>query len=302
MAKANKIIIVGVGHIGASVGLALMDKKEQSHYVIGIEENGDYRATALKNKCVHEIHPVADFQEHCHDAEIVVVAAPLNVLPNVVLSCSEALVQSQRTKKRPIPPVITDVGSVKTPLLTEFGGGVSPLAPFVGGHPFAGNEKFGPEAADKDLFKNRMVILTPVKKTDLKALERVKLFWQGLGCEVEEMSPQEHDQVAGAVSHLPHLIAYCMMETMSRLSKPTPKRKGFNLLRYAGGGLKDFTRIASSNPLMWRDISMENQALILEATTEFRKVFLGMEDAVARGDGPRLEELFRHAQDMRKGL
>ena len=302
MAKANKVIIVGVGHLAGSLGLALMNQKGNPWHVIGIEENQEFRQIAAKRKLVHEIHPVADFAEHCGEAEFIVICVPLNVLPNVVLSCSEALLAAQRVKKRTTNPVITDVGSVKSPLLTEFQGGMAPSVPFVGGHPIAGNEKNGPEAAEENLFKGRMVVLTPVKKTDMKAVARVRGLWEGIGCEVEEMPPAEHDQILGATSHLPHLLAYSLIEAISRLSKPTPKRKGVNLFRYAAGGLRDFTRIAASSSQMWRDISMENQAMILEALSEFKKVLAAVEEGVARGDGPKLEEIFRHAEELRKGL
>lgn len=300
MAKSSKIMIIGTGQIGGSLGGALMHLKGQPYHIVGVEENGDHRQTALKMELVHEAYPVADFAEHCGDAELVVIATPLHVLPNVVLSCSEALIASQRTKRRTTPPIITDVGSVKSPLLTEFGGGLAPSVPFIGGHPIAGNEMAGPEAARADLFKDKLVVLTPVKKTEPKALHRVRAFWEQIGARVEEMTPSEHDQAMAASSHLPHILAYALIETLIRLGKPTPKRKQRNLFAYGAGGLKDFTRIAASSPIMWRDIAVENQAPILEALSEFKKVIAGMEESIARGDGPSLQDLFTRVQETRK--
>ena len=302
MAKTKKIIIVGVGHIGGSLGLALMQNKKEPWYVVGIEENQEHRQIAMRKKMVHEIYPVADFGEHCADVEMVVICVNLSILPNVVLSCSEALISHQRQKKRTTVPVITDVGSVKTPLLTEFGGGQSPNVPFVGGHPIAGTEHSGPDYADGNLFKKQLVILTPVKKTDPKAVARVRALWEGLGAEVEEMTPSEHDQALAATSHLPHMLAYSLIETVSRLGKPTSKRKARNLLKYSAGGLRDFTRVAGSSPVMWRDIAVENQAPIVETINEFKKVLNLIEESIARGDGPSLEEIFRHVEGIRKGL
>jgi prephenate dehydrogenase len=302
MVKASKVVIVGVGHIGGSLGGALMNQKSDPWHIVGIDENSEHRQIAMKRKLVHEIHPVADFGEHAHDVDIVVVCVHLNVLPNVVLSCSESLVAFQKSKRRYQIPVITDVGSVKTPLLTEFGGGIAANIPFVGGHPIAGTEKSGPQFADPELFKGKLVILTPVKKTDPKAVLRVRSLWESIGAEVEEMTPQEHDQAMAASSHLPHMIAYGLMEAVYRLGKPTNKRKARNLMRYAGGGLKDFTRIAETQAEMWKDIAMENQAPILETILEFKKVLSNIEEYIARGDGPSLSEILQRAQEIRKTL
>jgi len=194
--------------------------------------------------------------------------------------------------------VVTDVGSVKEAVVQE----LTPLLatrglPFVGGHPIAGTEKSGVENSVKDLFVGVRVILTPTPETSQEALELVRRFWQSLGARVEEMDPHHHDTVFAAVSHLPHAVTYALVKTIGDAEKELG-----DLLRYSGGGFKDFTRIAASNPWMWREIFRLNRDQALAFLRRFHATLEEMEKLLEEEDWDTLEAIMEEARWLRRGL
>lgn len=194
--------------------------------------------------------------------------------------------------------VVTDVGSVKAPVVEA----LTPLLatkeiPFVGGHPIAGTEKSGVENSIKDLFIGARVIVTPLPETPTEPLALVKNFWQALGGRVEEMNPQHHDTVFAAVSHLPHAVTYALVKAMG-----DAERELGDLLRFSGGGFKDFTRIAASNPHMWREIFRLNKDHILAFLRRFHGTMKELENLMEKEKWEELEDLLEEARWLRRGL
>jgi prephenate dehydrogenase len=192
--------------------------------------------------------------------------------------------------------VVTDVGSVKGPVAAAMER-LLPGGKAVPGHPIAGREQSGPKAASAELFVGAKCILTPVRTTDLGALERVRGLWTEIGADVVEMSPERHDEVFAAVSHLPHIVAYALMGTIVDLAE-----EGEELHEFAAGGLKDFTRIAMSNPVMWRDICLANRQQILEMIRRFQSALSQLMSMISAEDGEGLYRQFARARTVREAV
>lgn len=189
---------------------------------------------------------------------------------------------------------VTDVASVKGPLARLAASLPAEMAArFVPGHPIAGSERSGVAAARADLFRDHRVILTPLANTDAVALGRVERLWESLGAEVTRMSPREHDAVLASTSHLPHMLAYALVDAVAQ----APTRD--DIFRYAAGGFRDFTRIASSNPVMWRDIALANREALLDGIDGFSAQLELLRSAIDGADGPALEQLFLRAKTAR---
>lgn len=215
-------------------------------------------------------------------AELVIIAAP-NLAAAELLSQLLALLDD-----RP-GPVITDVASVKGNLAARAGG----AARYVPGHPIAGSERSGVAAADGGLFAGHRVILTPLPTQEPAALALVRALWESVGAEVVEMAVDEHDAVLAATSHLPHMLAFCLVDALAH----SPRRD--DLFRFAAGGFRDFTRIASSDPVMWRDVALANREALLAAMDEFSARLATLRDAIEAGDGERLARTFSAAKRAR---
>jgi prephenate dehydrogenase len=193
--------------------------------------------------------------------------------------------------------VVTDVGSVKGTIVEAARAVLGEkLNSFVPGHPIAGTERTGVEASFSSLFVGRRVVLTPLPETSAEALARVRAMWQAAGAEVVSMSVEHHDSVLAATSHLPHLLAYALVDMLARLDDSR------EIFAYAAGGFRDFTRIASSDPVMWRDISLANREAIVSMLKQYQAEVNGLIKAVAAGDGERLQTLFARAKAARDAL
>jgi cyclohexadieny/prephenate dehydrogenase len=194
--------------------------------------------------------------------------------------------------------IVTDVGSIKARIVQD----VIPHLPepslFVPGHPVAGTEHSGPEAAFATLFENRRCILTPIEDTDPAAVARVKALWERAGMAVDLMTPEHHDKVLAITSHLPHLIAYTIVGTVADLESQAQAE----VFKYAAGGFTDFTRIAASDPVMWRDVFLNNQEAVLEMLGRFTEDLVSLQRAIRWGDGKTLEELFTRTRAIRRGV
>jgi cyclohexadieny/prephenate dehydrogenase len=194
--------------------------------------------------------------------------------------------------------ILSDVGSVKGHVVDVVGPHVPAGVHFVPGHPLAGTEHSGPSAGFADLFENRWCVLTPPEGTDPEAVELLKAFWKGLGSDVEAMSPAHHDMVLAITSHVPHLVAYNIVGTVDDLEQDTKSE----VIKFSASGFRDFTRIAASDPVMWRDVFLTNRDAVLEMLGRFLEDLSVLQRAVRVGDGEALETLFTRTRAVRRSI
>ena len=275
----QKLCVVGLGLIGGSVAKASR-AFDQAKEIRGVDED----LTAL-NEAKQSLDGVTtELARGVADADLVVVAVPVMSIGNVV----ETMVPYLKAGA-----IVSDVGSVKGPVVKEAERALPSLNPFVGAHPIAGTERSGFSASLPDLFLGRLCVITPTAKTDRKALERVSRFWQGLGARVTCMDTESHDRAFAALSHLPHLAAFGLLNTVRELASLDEE-----LLQYAGGGFKDFTRIGLSDPVMWRDICIMNHKFVLEMVERFQLALTRLKSAIEKGDGAELEMELRQGKAL----
>jgi prephenate dehydrogenase len=227
----------------------------------------------------------AEFPE---DADLLIVATPV-----------EAIVPTVKSFRARIDSncVVSDVGSVKGRIVRQMENLLGEKVAFVGAHPIAGSEQWGPEFADGDLFVQRCCILTPTKKTNAKALQKIACFWSRLGANVESMDPAVHDRVLAVVSHLPHVAAYALVNTLSRA-----RVANLDLKAYCGGGFKDITRIASSRPELWRDICLANRHALARSLGQYIRHLEQLKNWIATGEAKQLEREFTRANEVRRQI
>lgn len=272
----QKLCVVGLGLIGGSVAKAAR-AFGQAKEIVGVDAD----ATTL-NEAQQSLDGVTtELARGVADADLVVLAVPVMSIGNVVETMAPYLKAGA---------LVSDVGSVKGPVVKEAERALPSLNPFVGAHPIAGTERSGFSASLPDLFLGRVCVITPTAKTDRKALERVSGFWQGLGARVTCMDPESHDRAFAALSHLPHLAAFGLLNTVREIDE--------ELLQYAGGGFKDFTRIGLSDPVMWRDICIMNSKFVLEMVERFQLALARLKSAIEKGDGAELEMELRQAKAL----
>ncbi len=282
----DNLLVVGMGLMGGSI-LKAAREAGVARKRLGLDRDPD---TVRKSLAMGIIHQGSTRAETLPQGRtLVVLATHLDAFGEMVEELLPHLPQDT---------VVTDVGSVKKAVVEE----LTPLLatrgiPFVGGHPIAGTEKSGVEHSLKDLFTGARVILTPTPETSPQALDLVRSFWESLGTRVEEMTPHHHDTVFAAVSHLPHAVTYALVKTMGDAEKELG-----DLLRYSGGGFKDFTRIAASNPWMWREIFRLNREQVLAFLHRFHTTLEEMERLLEEGDWDSLEAIMEEARWLRRGL
>ena len=281
----KRLVIIGVGLIGGSLARALRAANACTE-VIGCSRNASHLEKALSLGVIDRFE--TDVAAAVKGADMVVVAVPLGAIAAVLKKMAPALE----------PDVtITDVGSAKTCVIKDAYTCLGEhFSRFVPGHPIAGTEKSGVEASTANLFRDHSVILTPQAETSTNALQRVYTLWKLTGAEVIEMDPHHHDEVLAATSHLPHVLAYSLVDTLSR------SEQGEEIFRYAAGGFRDFTRIASSDPVMWRDISLANRDAILEILGRFTNDLDKLVNAIKKGDGDFILQSFTQAKQQRDRL
>jgi prephenate dehydrogenase len=276
--RFERVAVVGVGLIGGSVAMEL-GALGLAGRRIGVDLDEANLAQALELGIVDE---AASLASAAAGADLVVVAVPPAEIPAVVLEAAEHTSPSA---------VLTDVGSVKGPVAAAL---AVRLSRFVPGHPVAGTEKSGAAAAMRDLFRGRRCILTPGPTTDGGALAAVRDLWEALGAEVVLMDPQRHDLVCAAVSHLPHAAVYALTSAIGACSERWPELVGLG-----AGGFIDTTRIASSDPRMWRDVFLLNRDAVLESLAVYRDRVEEITRLIATGDGPGLERFFGEMKVLR---
>jgi cyclohexadieny/prephenate dehydrogenase len=283
-----RVAILGLGLIGGSLAGAL----KAAHWAGEIRAWGrrpDMLEAGLKRGLVDHIS--LDLAATAADADIIVICAPTLVAADLLAQLLEL------TGGRRPPPVITDVASVKGSLraaATAFSGAMP--ANVVLGHPIAGSERSGVSAANPKLFLRHRVILTPEPETDPAALAQVRAMWEVTGAEVVDMPVEVHDEVLAATSHLPHVLAYALVDALAASAASE------EIFRFAAGGFRDFTRIASSDPVMWRDISIANRDAMLRAIDDFGDHLATLRTAIEYGDADALLETFARAKEARDGF
>lgn len=281
----RRLAILGVGLIGGSLARALRDAGHVQE-IVGFGRSLANLQRAVELGVVDRIE--TSMSAAVNGADMVVLATPVGTMPDMLVAIAPYLGKDA---------VVTDVGSVKGAVAnaarTALG---ARLAVFVPGHPIAGTERSGVEASFASLFVGRRVVLTPLPETGPDAVIRVRAMWRAAGAEVVEMSVAHHDEVLAATSHLPHLLAYALVDMLAKLDD---RREVF---AFAAGGFRDFTRIASSDPVMWRDIALANREAIGEMLKHFRGELDGLIDAVDAGDGEPLRSLFARAKAARDAL
>jgi prephenate dehydrogenase len=283
MERIEKLVIVGVGLIGGSFALALKEAGAVGR-VAGVGRGGRNIRRALDLKII-DVAGALDKATFA-DADLVLLAVPVGQMRAVMRSIAPLL--GART-------VVTDAGSTKENVVAlarrELKGA---LSRFVPGHPIAGTEKSGAESAFAGLYRERRVVLTPLEGSDPGALALVRAAWERCGASVFELQPREHDAVLAAVSHLPHVLAYALVDQVAR------HKNAKQLFSYAAGGFRDFTRIASSHPEMWRDICLANRKALLAEIGRYGAKLERVRKMLERGDARALDALFSGARDARK--
>jgi len=285
MVKFNSVAIVGVGLIGGSFALSARQKGIFNH-IVGIGRTPENLRKARDLNVVDEF--TLNLDEGVKNAELVVIATPVSDIIPIIKKVLPALKKGA---------IITDVGSVKNEIMIETDKLSLPGVFFVGSHPIAGTENSGVEAAFSDLFLGKKCILTPSEKTDPSALEKIKNLWMSVGSEVFFMDSEQHDQILGAVSHLPHMIAFALVNYLHEINNEKE-----SVFKFSGGGLKDFTRIAASHPIMWKDIALMNKENLVNLMEGFQKTLEELKELINRGDGDELVRKFEESRRIRRGL
>ena len=278
----NKITIIGVGLIGSSFALALKERGFKGS-ITGVGRREEYLAKA-KEKGIIDLYTTV-YEEGVKDADLIVLASPVGQFKQIINKIGASIKKGA---------IVTDVGSVKSEIVKT----LEPMMPegvsFVGGHPIAGKECPGFDAATPDLFKNAKFIITPTTRTDKDAQDRVEALWKFVEARPVLMSPEEHDMVFAAVSHLPHVVAYALVNSIMDM-------KG-DILENGGKGLKDSTRIALSPTELWRDICELNRKEILESLKIFSSSLSGMIKLIEASDWNGLEKEFVRAKEARQSI
>ncbi len=277
-----KTAILGVGLLGASFSLAVKKKNICSH-VTGFGRSRENLERARNMGIIDAFSP--DPASACSDADLVLLAAPAGSFVELVKQASPAFKKGT---------IVTDVGSVKGDLVHELEALMPPGVHFIGSHPIAGSDRSGIDAAQADLFRDALCIVTPTEQSDPSSLMYVMDLWSSLGSKVLAMGPAQHDRVYAAVSHLPHLIAYAMVNTVSDIDK--------SYLSYCGQGFKDMTRIAASSPDIWADISLLNRQNLIEMIATFRENLNRMEEHLRSSEADALKKEFIRASTTRGSI
>lgn len=276
----KRLTIIGVGLIGGSIARALK-RINACDEIIGCGRNVANLETAIELGVIDKYE--TQINRAVSNSDLIIVAVPLRSIAGIFKAISKEI--SPQT-------IITDVGSAKASVIADAKQYLGQhFTYFVPGHPIAGTEKSGVAASFAELFEDHKVILTPLSETNSQAIETVTTMWQKIGATVVNMSVEQHDEILAATSHLPHLLAYSLVDTLNQMNE--------NVFEFAAGGFRDFSRIASSDPTMWHDISLSNQDAILKMLKLFRNNLDHLSKAIQQGDSSEIKEIFSRAKIAR---
>ena len=286
MTRIERLALIGVGLINGSLALTLRERGLVGE-IVGCARNPRTRERAVERGICDVAHE--DPAEAVRGAEIVMLGVPPGACGEVVRQMGDALGTEA---------IVSDVGSVKAQIVRDVIPHMRNPRRFVPGHPVAGTEHSGPDAAFAGLFRHRRCILTPIEDTDPAATARIRWMWEEAGSSVDEMTPEHHDRVLAITSHLPHLIAYTIVGTVADLEDQAQTE----VFKYAAGGFTDFTRIAASDPTMWRDVFLNNREAVLEMLGRFTEDMVALQRAIRWGEGDKLFDLFTRTRAIRRGV
>ena len=282
----QKIALIGFGLIGGSIARAARAQGLAGE-IVTTARSKETRARVRELGLVDAV--VESNAEAVRDADLVILGIPVGACGAVAEEIAGHLKPGA---------IVSDVGSVKGAVVREMAPHLPAGIHFVPAHPVAGTEHSGPDSGFAELFINRWCILTPPEGTDPDAVERLRAFWAALGARVEIMTPDHHDLVLAITSHLPHLIAYTIVGTADELAQVTSSE----VIKFSAGGFRDFTRIAASDPIMWRDVFLANKEAVLEMLGTFNEDLSKLTRAIRRGDGEALFEHFTRTRAIRRGI
>ncbi len=282
----KKVAFIGIGLIGSSMARR-MKADGLADEIVCCARSEATRAKALELGIVSQA--VENPAAAVYGADLVVIATPIGSYGTIAEAIAPVLKADT---------IVTDVGSVKQAVVDAVGAHLPSVKNFVPGHPIAGTEHSGPESGFPELFEQRWTILTPTEDTDPAATERVTALWRAMGAMVDHMTPSHHDMVLAITSHLPHLIAYTIVGTATDLEDDLRQE----VIKYSASGFRDFTRIAASDPVMWRDIFLNNKEATLEILQRFSEDLTTLQRAIRRGEGDALETLFARTRKIRRGI
>ena len=284
--RFERVAFIGIGLIGSSLARVLRRDKLAGE-IVACARQPATRAKALELGIVDRV--TDDAAEAVREADLVVLATPLSAYAAIGAQIAPAL--------RP-GAIVTDVGSVKQAVIRDLRPSLPANVHLIPGHPVAGTEHSGPESGFAELFRDRWCILTPLPDTDPAALARLTALWEQAGMRVVTMDPEHHDKVLAMTSHLPHVIAYTIVGTATDLEDSLKSE----VIKFSAGGFRDFTRIAGSDPVMWRDIFLNNREAVLEMLQRFSEDLTALQRAIRWGEGDKLEELFTRTRAIRRSV
>ena len=282
----QKVALIGLGLIASSMAHA-MRRDGLAETITGTARSAETRDIVREiGFCDHVFDTAA---EAVANADLVVLAVPIGAMEAVAKEIGPHLAPGA---------TVTDVGSVKRAVIEAIMPHMPDGTHFVPGHPLAGTEHSGPRSGFAELFENRWTVLTPVEGTDTAAIERLRGLWEAMGANVEEMDADHHDLVLSVTSHCPHLIAYTMVGVADDLRRVTDSE----VIKYSAAGFRDFTRIAASDPTMWRDVFLTNKDATLEILGRFTEELFALQRAIRTGDGAHLHDYFTRTRAIRRGI
>ncbi len=284
-APFRQVTVVGLGLLGGSIGLAVQAAMPGVR-VVGYDADAGVRAKARELGLAHDVPEIA--VDAVRGSDLVVLCVPVGAMGDAAAALAEGLSDGV---------VISDVGSSKASVARALADAL-PGHTVIPAHPVAGTERSGPDAGFASLFANRWCIVTPPAEADAVQVAKLVAFWEALGARVDMMDADHHDKVLAVTSHLPHLIAYTIVGTASDLEQVTQSE----VIKYSAGGFRDFTRIAASDPTMWRDVFLSNRDAVLEMLQRFTEDLTELQKAIRKGDGDALFDHFERTRAIRRGI
>jgi prephenate dehydrogenase len=282
----KKVCIIGCGLIGSSLARAIK-KNNLAEKIVSSNRSDATNKKVIELKIVDDSS--SDTKKMVDGSDLVVIATPLSSYEDVISKIKNSL-------KNEV--ILTDVGSVKENIINLVEKNIPENISWIPSHPIAGTEESGPESGFSELFQNRWCILTPSKKAKEKDINLLQAFWEKVGSKVDIMEAKQHDYILSITSHIPHLIAYNIVNTSLNIQD----EKESNIVKYSAGGLRDFTRIAASNPIMWRDVFIQNKKNTSKMVDKFIENLEDLKKAIESEDGKKLEQIFTKTKKIRKDI